>query len=55
MANNIGILAAIRDNLQRLTIPSTRENMDILLGCIQALDRVIQEAQNNATVQTEAE
>lgn len=55
MADNIGILVAIRENLQRLTIPSTRENMDVLLGCIQALDRVIQEAQNNATVQTEAE
>ncbi len=55
MADSIGILAAIRENLQRLTIPSTRENMDTLLGCIQALDRVIQEAQNNATVQAKAE
>lgn len=57
MTDNIGVLAAIRSNLQKLMIPSTRENMDVLLGCIQALDRIIQEAQNNedATVQTEVE
>ncbi len=47
MADNVNILSAIRDGLQRLSIRSTRENMDILLGCIQALDNLIQEAQNN--------
>lgn len=54
MADKISILAAIRDALQKLTIPSTKDNMDILLGCIQALDRMIQEEQSNA-VQSDSE
>ena len=54
--NHIAILIAIQDNLQRLEIPSTRKNMDTLLGCIQALDRVIEEEQNqNAEVHTDSE
>ena len=52
--NHIAVLIAIQDNLQRLEIPSTRKNMDTLLGCIQALDRVIEEEQN-AEVHTDSE
>ena len=48
MTDKISVYTAIRDSLQKLTIPSTKTNLDILLGCIQALERMIQEEQENA-------
>ena len=37
----IGTLRAVRESLQMLEVKATRQNLDILLGCLQALDDLI--------------
>lgn len=51
MDDLIAELDTIRSALGTLNITSSRRNLDILLGSMQALDRVISALQNSATAE----
>jgi len=55
METTIRQLEIIRDSLGTLEITSTRNNMDVLLGSMQLLDRIIVRLQQQADSEEQTE